>query len=70
MVLDAEFAGTHREALAVDLALIPDEMGVRGPQNDIHRIGTALQDQGIAWIMTSMPLLGERKPKVRCLAFR
>ena len=46
MVLDTEFPHARHKALAVDLALIPDEMGVRRPQNDIHRVWTALQDQG------------------------
>ena len=45
VALDTEFLHARHKALAVGLALIPDEIGVRRAQNDIDRIGTALQDR-------------------------
>ena len=51
--------------LPIGLALITDEIRMGRSEHDIDGRGAALQDSGIASIITSMPLLGESSPKVR-----
>ena len=46
MVLDADFACARHEAVAIGLALLPNEVGVRGAENHIDRIRAAIQDRG------------------------
>jgi hypothetical protein len=45
MVLDSGCSHTRHKALAVGLALMANEIGVRRTENAIHDIGTAFQDQ-------------------------
>ena len=45
MILDAESACARHKAVAVGFALLADEIGVRGAENHIDRVGPALQDR-------------------------
>ena len=66
MVLDAEFAHARHQALAIGLALVANEIGMRRAENDIDGVRRGVSgSSGMASIMTSMPLLGESRPNVR-----
>ena len=45
VIRDADIARARHQALAVSLALLPNQIGVRRAQHNIDRIGAALQDR-------------------------
>jgi hypothetical protein len=65
MLFNAELTHARDKALAIGLPLIADKIRMGRAKHDIDGVGAAFQDRGMASIVTSTPLLGDRRPNVR-----
>ena len=61
MILDSQCSHARHKALAVGLAVMPNEIGVRRTENDIHRILMAFQDRGHGINHDLYALIGREK---------